>query len=101
MIVAALFRQPTGCHYQAVRFAEEDYANFLLCEPVDYHPSIRNRLYLVHAAMGRDMIGQATFYEFDVVLASRPAADALAIASPPAGTVDTRSNHGIATHTAG
>lgn len=66
-MIVALFRQSKGSHYQVVRFADRDYENFLHCEPVDYHHSIRDRLDRVHEALGWAFVGQSTIYEFDIV----------------------------------
>lgn len=93
--IVALFRREAACHYQAVRFSEEDNANFLHSEPIDHHPSMRDRLDLVHVALGWNAAGQATIYEFDVVPPAQPATVGPEPAQAMNVAIDTRSTRGM------
>lgn len=64
-LIVALFRRQIGSHYQAI--FRSGLCAVLDCEPIDFHPSIWDRLYLVDDAVGWGLVSQATIYEFNVV----------------------------------
>ncbi|KAF1318321.1 reverse transcriptase, partial [Globisporangium splendens] len=55
----------TGNHFQAVRFAEEQYTAYVNCEGEDASPNMRQRLHDVQLAMGLATTDTTLTYDFD------------------------------------